>query len=822
MKKFISTILSAAIIASSIAISPVNYVSAASAALTSAVGDRQLIYATWSGDSNAEGAVVYYKASSDSSYKTVDEQLVRADGNGGRVDIPGLKAGSYDLRIVLADGTVFTRKGITVDADDISGYAHFNYTSGMGAYNDDGTPKSNADIIYVTNDTKNTVQYNSLKGIGNILKNASSLSKPLIVRVIGKIDTQSRDADGTKSTDKANGVVALNGLTDKETDYQSDGRYHDSYFNMLDVKSGKNITVEGIGDDAVIEKWGFTWSDCKSIEVKNLHFTKYPEDACSTQKGERIWFHENTFDVGENKYDLTDEQDKHEGDGSTDIIESKYVTLSYNRYNTCHKTSLHGGGDKVKQYNITWHHNYFNDCSSRMPLVRHANVHTYNNYFYSGTNCIDARASAWVFSEANYFDKCSYAYKTTPSSDYGNPVIKAYNDTLVSSDSEDKTSTIFKAASRTATYDVSANTESYHNFDTDESKFYYDSTNKVSDVSYLTSAEQAKTDCIAYSGVLVSKNDIEGTEDNGDIDISTESTSQTTTEAITENTTETVTETTTEATTANLTPLDAAKYEDATIVSDSSRFVVSGNKKTNGTIKIDGDGYIEFCVNDGANVTVSYSCGSTNAEKSAGLILNGESSPVLSGGNPAPTNDFTVQALSFGTYRITGVQTGGTTVQISAITVTYNTPVTESTTVTTTETTTESTTVTATETTTKTTTVTETENTTEDTTVTETESSTESTTVTETDSSTESTSQTEYEPLYGDADANGIISANDAAMILNKVLDNTFIADLEKKLDNAFEYLDVNSDNTLTAGDAAAVLSKALNNLYIFEAEKKK
>lgn len=45
----------------------------------------------------------------------------------------------------------------SITAYDRSGYAHFNYTSGVGAYNDDGTPKANAQIIYVTEATKNTV-----------------------------------------------------------------------------------------------------------------------------------------------------------------------------------------------------------------------------------------------------------------------------------------------------------------------------------------------------------------------------------------------------------------------------------------------------------------------------------------------------------------------------------------------------------------------------------------------------------------------------------------------------------------------------------------
>ena len=73
----------------------------------------------------------------------------------------------------------------------------------------------------------------------------------------------------------------LNGLTNK-IKYDSSKKEFDSYYNMLDVAGAKNVTVEGIGVDAKIFQWGFTFkSDCKSIEVKNLTFDDYTEDACS-------------------------------------------------------------------------------------------------------------------------------------------------------------------------------------------------------------------------------------------------------------------------------------------------------------------------------------------------------------------------------------------------------------------------------------------------------------------------------------------------------------------------------------------------------------
>ncbi len=65
--------------------------------------------------------------------------------------------------------------------------------------------------------------------------------------------------------------------------------------------------------------------------------------------------------------------------------------------------------------------------------------------------------------------------------------------------------------------------------------------------------------------------------------------------------------------------------------------------------------------------------------------------------------------------------------------------------------------------------------------------------------------------LMGDADNSGLLTANDAAAILKKTLDSSFITELEKAVLNGEIYLDVNEDNKITADDAAMVLSRVLS-----------
>ena len=113
--------------------------------------------------------------------------------------------------------------------------------------------------------------------------------------------------------DKDNVAFVANRDNDKGKDEKKGTDEFDSYFNMLDVSSANNVTIEGVGVDAEIFQWGFTWKKCNSIEVRNLTFTDYPEDACSFQGGSNsdvntygnYWIHNNVFNRGKNYWDVT-------------------------------------------------------------------------------------------------------------------------------------------------------------------------------------------------------------------------------------------------------------------------------------------------------------------------------------------------------------------------------------------------------------------------------------------------------------------------------------------------------------------------------------
>ena len=491
---------------------------------------------------------VYYYSADLGSYKQLDSELVRL-GSKVRADIVGLKPGDYSVRVEAANQTV-NITNITVTAADRSGYAHFNYTSGVGAYKDDGTLKNNAVVVYVNESNKNTVTAtingSTYTGLSNILKNATNANYPVDVRILGTIGAATwnplsvnnyYDSETKKGVNPETAVKGannqylplqsfseddiisagyntlntseyskLNGLTNK-IKYDSSKLEFDSYYNMLDISGAKNVTVEGIGEDAELFQWGFTWKYSNSIEVKNLTFDDYTEDACSFEgandsntlsgfNSKNYWIHNNTFNRGINYWDVCSEQDKHDGDGATDFKKCAYVTLSYNHYYNNHKTGLIGGSDTQTTAAITFHHNFYDRCQARLPFARQANMHMYNNYYYGTTgNNMQIYAGAYAYIENCYFDSINTTFIVRENtSGTGTPAIKSYNN-------------IFQSAASTGATIVTnrnakvANENKYgQNFDTDSSIFYFDEENSRSNVSFMMSAENVKTYVPQYAG----------------------------------------------------------------------------------------------------------------------------------------------------------------------------------------------------------------------------------------------------------------------------------------------------------------------------------
>ena len=358
---------------------------------------------------------VYVSEADKDSWTKLDDQLVRNYGTYGRADAIGLKAGSYQLKVVqLIDGNESAKEtavssSLEVRAHDRTGFAHMNRDTegiyeGVGAYRNDGTLKDNALVLYVTaNNAKTITQkfqyyasgkddlYKSYTGIGRIIEGyrkcwAQGNSKgftlpPLVVRIIGL-------------------------LKNGDMDYLSGAG--------LQIK-GENkatelpITIEGVGSDATISGFGFAISQVTGVEIRNLGIMLYNDDGISvTSNGKHLWLHNNDIFYGSTGKDA----DQVKGDGAIDIKLSQYCTVSYTHFFDCGKCSLLDANAKSENWvdQLTYHHNWFDHTDQRNPRCRNGRMfHVYNNYFDGNALYgIGMACGSSTFAEGNYFRNCQF------------------------------------------------------------------------------------------------------------------------------------------------------------------------------------------------------------------------------------------------------------------------------------------------------------------------------------------------------------------------------------------------------------------------------
>ncbi len=365
--------------------------------ITEAKGWFESVYAKWELTSNITNYNVYIKGGQYSDYTAVDKQLVRKYPTYGRVDVVGLKTGTYSLKVVPVsagvEGKASEVSNLTVLNYDRTGYAHFNRTKGVGAYNNDGTLKDNAIVLYVTNDNINTISYyieNGDKaktpqvGLGKILQafEKNKETRPLDIRFIGEI---------------------------KVSDTNSDQLMGEA--NCLNLKGKafgdeQNITYEGIGDDATMNGIGFRFNRAGSVEVRNLGIMNQADDCFELTQSKYMWIHHVDMYYG----NAGSDKDQAKGDGSTDTKKgSTCQTFAYNHYWDCGKASLCGlDGESTEDY-ITYHHNWFDHSDSRHPRVRVKTVHVYNNYYDGNAKYgVGSTLGSSIFVEANYYRNCKF------------------------------------------------------------------------------------------------------------------------------------------------------------------------------------------------------------------------------------------------------------------------------------------------------------------------------------------------------------------------------------------------------------------------------
>lgn len=454
--------------------------------ITEAKGWQESAYLKWAPFEGASSYNVYV------GDKKIDAQLVRQYASYYRADVLGLKEGTYSVKVVPvnAEGKEIaganTASNLVVKSYNREGFAHFKY-AGVGAYNNDGTLKAGAKVLYITaktaktvSTTVNTGKLETITGLQSIIDayQKGEDTTPIVFRIIGKVSLSDLD----KISSSAEGL-------------QIKGKGAHSVMNM---------TFEGVGDDATVYGFGFLLRNTKSVEFRNFAIMRCLDDAMSLDTdNSHVWIH--NMDLFYGKKGGAADQAK--GDGTVDIKgDSQYITVAYNRFWDNGKASMCGMTSESGPNYITYHHNWFDHSDSRMARIRTMSVHMYNNYYlHNDVYGVGATSGSSVFMESNYFDATKRPIMSslqgtdakgdgTFSGEKGG-LIKAYGN--VFANKPDNFSYIPYAENNTSfdAYEVSDPSEqvpssvktlvggtSYDNFDTNSSLMYAYAADKAEDV----------------------------------------------------------------------------------------------------------------------------------------------------------------------------------------------------------------------------------------------------------------------------------------------------------------------------------------------------
>ena len=371
------------------------YAFAQTITINESAGWLESAYVKWQPVSGATSYNVYYTGGGVTDRK-IDTQLIRSYGTYYRADIMGLVAGSYTIKIAPviagAEGAATTTESLTVLAHDRTGFA---FAGGRvpGAYKADGTPKDGAVILYITQNTKNTISMNitgasanPCVGLQNILYGIKKGkdTRPFIIRLIGNISDMTVMEGGDIVIENANNASSY-------------------------------VTLEGVGSDAVVNGMGIRLKTATNIEVRNIGAMNCNSTAGDNfglqDKNDHIWLHNCDMFYGNAGSDA----DQIKGDGALDNKGSTYVTFSYNHFWDSGKASLLGlSEDKTTGLYITYHHNWFDHSDSRHPRVRFYSAHVYNNYYDGNAKYgVGSTMGSSVFVENNVFRNCKYPMLTS-------------------------------------------------------------------------------------------------------------------------------------------------------------------------------------------------------------------------------------------------------------------------------------------------------------------------------------------------------------------------------------------------------------------------
>ncbi len=182
--------------------------------------------------------------------------------------------------------------------------------------------------------------------------------------------------------------------------------------DVIEIKKMSNVSIIGVGTNALFDEIGIHVREASNVIIQNVHIRNVKKSGSPTSNGgdaiglesgvDRVWIDHNKLEASGG-----------EKDGYDSLLDMKSgvtnVTVSYNVFNDSSRAGLIGSSDSDSDNtNITFHHNWYKNIEQRTPLIRHALVHIYNNYWSNESidymfHAINSRMNAKALVESNYF-----------------------------------------------------------------------------------------------------------------------------------------------------------------------------------------------------------------------------------------------------------------------------------------------------------------------------------------------------------------------------------------------------------------------------------
>lgn len=178
--------------------------------------------------------------------------------------------------------------------------------------------------------------------------------------------------------------------------------------NSEEIRIVSNKTLIGTDTAAHIKGIPVKIDGARNVIIKNITFSEVIRyDELEINGGAmNIWVdHCDFYTDREHEVDYYD--------GLMDIKnQSRFITVSWSKFHDHQKSILISSGDQEiadSVIRITFHHNYFFDCDSRLPSIRFGKAHIFNNYYRDIGTGVNTRMGACVRVENNYFKNAGTA-----------------------------------------------------------------------------------------------------------------------------------------------------------------------------------------------------------------------------------------------------------------------------------------------------------------------------------------------------------------------------------------------------------------------------